>query len=103
MADEEPVEGEESSGKKKRGGLIIGLVLALAGGGGGFAFTSGMIGGGGDSHGKVAHASLGDDLAFVPVEPMTVSIGDPSERRHLRFRAELEVDSDVRSDVEKLM
>lgn len=103
MADEEEIEGEGDSPKKKRGGLVIGLVLALVGGGGAFAFTSGMLGGGGGSEDSVAHEMLSDDLAFIPVEPMTVSVGGPSERRHLRFRAELEVDPNGQSDVEKLL
>ena len=102
MADED-VEGEEDAPKKKKGGLVIGLVLALVGGGGAFAVTSGMIGGGGDSAEAPVHESLGDDLAFVSVEPMTVSVGEPSAKRHLRFRAELEVDAGVQSDVEKLL
>ena len=103
MSDEEDPETEDAP-KKKRGGLIIGLVLALAGGGGAFAYTSGMIGGGGDSgHEAPPHEGIADDLAFVPLEPMTVSIGGPTHRRHLRFRAELEVDEAGRSDVEKLL
>ena len=102
MAEDEAVAEGEEPRKKKRGGLIIGLFLALAGGAGSFAFTSGMFGGG-DGHGSVDISSVGDDLAFVPVEPMTVSIGEASLRRHLRFRAELEVDAGVKSDVEKLM
>ncbi len=103
MAEEEEVEGEEDAPKKKKGGLVIGLVLALVGGGGAFAVTSGMFGGGGDSVEAPVHESIGDDLAFVPMDPMTVSVGDPNTRRHLRFRAELEVDSSVRGDVEKLL
>ena len=103
MADEEEVEDEESAPKKKKGGLVIGLVLALVGGGGAFAVTSGMLGGGGGEAPAPANESIGDDLAFVSMEPMTVSVGDPSTRRHLRFRAELEVDSAVQSDVEKLL
>lgn len=103
MADEEEqVEGEEGAPKKKKGGLVIGLVLALVGGGGAFAVTSGMLGGG-DGDAAPAHESIGDDLAFVSMEPMTVSVGDPNMRRHLRFRAELEVDSAVKGDVEKLL
>jgi len=99
MAEEEAVEGEEVAPKKKSGGLIVGLVLALVGGGGGFAYTSGMLSSGGGSDLEL----IGDDMAFVPVEPMTVSIGDVSNRRFLRFRAELEVDPVKKSDVEKVM
>ncbi len=102
MAEEEAVEGEETAPKKKRGGLVVGLVLALVGGAGAFAFTSGMIGGGADGGGS-AHELIGDEMAFVPVEPMTVSLGDLADRRFLRFRAELEVDPAKQADVEKVM
>jgi flagellar FliL protein len=101
MADE-TADTEEEDPPKKKGGLIIGLVLAIAGGGGAFAFTSGMIGGK-ESAPKQEYTAYGADLAFVPIEPMTVSLGDPAERRFLRFRAELEVAENYKSDVEKLL
>ena len=103
MSDEEEVADGEDAPKKKKGGLVIGLVLALLGGGGAFAFTSGMLGGGDSTEAPVARANISDDLEFVSVEPMTVSVGKPSDRRHLRFRAELEVDANGKSDVEKLL
>ena len=102
MADEEELDEDAEPPKKKRGGMLIGLVLALIGGGGAFAFTSGMLGGGGGSE-KPAHEMLSDDLAFIPVEPMTVSVNGPTGRRHLRFRAELEVDPAGQADIEKLL
>lgn len=102
MAEEEEHDEESEPPKKKRGGLVIGLVLAALGGGGAFAFTSGMLGGG-ESSDTAAHDTLSDDLAFIPIEPMTVSVGEPSGRRHLRFRAELEVDPAGQADIEKLL
>lgn len=101
MAEEDVEEGEEDAPKKKKGGLVIGLVLGLVGGGGAFAVTSGMLGGGDGSSPKPA--ILSDELSFVPVQPMTVSVGNPADRRHLRFRAELEVDPAGKSEVEKLL
>ena len=101
MADESDESAEEAP-KKKKGGLVIGLVLALVGGGGAFAYTSGMLGGG-DGAPKAKLATFGDDLAFIPMEPMTVSLTDSSQRRFLRFRAELEVASAYKSDIEKLL
>ncbi len=101
MAEETP-EGEDAPKKSGKGGLLIGLVLSLVAGGGAFAFTSGMLGSsGGKETPKVME--LSDDLAFVPIEPMTVALGRPSERRYLRFRAELEVDKTYQSDVQSLM
>ncbi len=103
MSDEEELADGEAAPKKKKGGLVIGLVLALVGGGGAFAFTSGMLGGGDSADAPAARSNISDDLAFVSVEPMTVSVGQPSDRRHLRFRAELEVGADGKGDVEKLL
>lgn len=93
-------EQEEVPPKKRKGGLLLGLILGLAAGGGAFAYTSGMIGGSGNAP-KATMVS--DKLAFVSVEPMTVSIGKPSDHRYLRFRAELEVAADYKQEVEKLM
>ena len=101
MADDQTEEGDVPK-KKGKGGLVIGLVLAMVAGGGAFAFTSGMIGGGG-SKGAKTSVTLSDDLAFVPIEPMTVAVGRPSDRRYLRFRAELEVGKTYKEDVEAMM
>ena len=101
MADDSEENAEDTP--KKKGGLLIGLVLALAGGGGAFAYTSGMIGGGATDAPKENLMTLGDDLAFIPIDPMTVSLGDSSQRRFLRFRAELEVAKAYKSDIEKLL
>lgn len=99
---------EEPPKKKSKLPLILGLVLALAGGGGGFfAVSSGLILGGdtGDAPAEeAAKAEVKDmpDVAFVPIEPLVISIGG-SEVSHLRFRAQLEVRSAYREEVEKLM
>ena len=114
VEDEPPKSG-------KKGPLLIGLVLALAGGGGGFyAVSSGMIMGGGsasnaddghaadskgaddhgdDDHGKAADDGHGDShgeavgsIAFVPLDPLVISLPPGSGHRHLRFSAQLEVD-----------
>lgn len=100
--DEEQTDEGEAPKKKKKGGLLIGLILAVAAGGGAFAFTSGMIGGGG-GHGAMPPASMADDLAFVLVDPMTVSIGSSADHRFLRFRAALEVGTVYHEEVEKMM
>lgn len=127
MADEEetPTQGSEEAPKKKsKLPMILGLVLALAGGGGGFYATySGLLLGGdshaaGDGHGGMAADDHGDadgghdnnghgselpDIAFVPIEPMVVSLGMGNEMKHLRFRAQLEVEPSHQADVEKLL
>ena len=120
----EPEEEQEpaKSGKKP---LIIGLVLALVGGGGGFyAATSGLIPFGkgakgegemqGSSHETMAadsqeegssHAAAGDapmaleDIAYVEIDPITISLNESQSARHLRFRAQLEVNAKYEDDV----
>ena len=101
MADATAAAGEAPQKTSKKG-LFLGLILGLLGAGGGFFATSaGLLGGGGSEAAKPA--ILSGDVAFVPVEEMTISIGPPSARRFLRFRAELEVDKAYQSEVQALM
>ena len=80
--------------------LIIGLVLALALGGAGFyATVSGMILGTGEAHVGEAEVDALPDIAFVPIEPMVISLGAASQSRHLRFTAQLEVVGSHSADV----
>ena len=107
------VENVEKPSKK---GLVIGLVLALAGGGAGFYATySGLISGTSaassdhsapaDSHGAEASgaAATNTDIGFVPLEPITISLGPRGESRHLRFAAQLEVAPAHSGEVQHLM
>jgi flagellar FliL protein len=108
MAEEEDT-SESSPPKKSKMPLIIGLVLALAGGGGGFYATwSGMILGGNNAAEKASKETSEiidpfGDIAFVEVEPMTISLDSQPERRLLRFRAQLEVPKIHEEDVIKLL
>lgn len=87
--------------------LVLGLVAAMAGGAGGFyAAFSGLILSSEPSSNKVvrdANTGAMPDVAFVPVEPMTISMSPASQGRHLRFRAQLEVPSEHASEVETLL
>ena len=87
--------------------LILGLVAALAGGGGGFYATfSGMILGSESSETMAKEEDAPGplpDVAFVEVDPIIVSLGAPSDGRHLQFRAQLEVPSRHAADVETLL
>lgn len=112
-AQEDHVDGAEDAPKKSsKLPLILGLVLAIAGGGGGFfAAYSGMLPIGGAPHEPEAHTEVEDtaadssvpDVAFVPIEPMVISLGYGAEAQHLRFRAQLEVPAARKTDVEKLL
>lgn len=100
--------GEEQAPKKKsRLPLILGLVLMLGLGGGGFyAVYSGMILGEkkADDHAEspIPVEAL-PDIAFVPVDPMIVTLGAGGKNRHLRFTAQLEVAKAYQQDVALLM
>lgn len=92
--------------------LMIGLVLALAGGSAGFyAVYSGMIPGGESGRDQAvagetnASARIGEmpDVAFLPIDPLIVSLGDEAGGAHLRFRAHLEVSRRYEAEVQKLM
>lgn len=96
---------EEPSKKSSRLPLIIGVVLALAGGGGGyFAVSSGMILGAEseDVHAEEPVDAL-PDVAFIPVDPITVSMNSRSENHHLRFRAQLEVPAKFEAEVQGVL
>ncbi|SFB05294.1 flagellar FliL protein [Poseidonocella pacifica] len=111
MADEEP-NTQEVPKKSSKLPLIIGLVLGLAGGGGGFfAAYAGLIPGLSEEehatpqevHETETELESVTGLAFVPVDPMVVSIGGLGSDTHLRFRAQLEVPASYESDVTTLM
>ncbi|MGC3939858.1 flagellar basal body-associated FliL family protein [Roseobacter sp. EG26] len=87
--------------------LIIGLVLLMAGGGGGFFATwSGMIlsSESVDEHAEEAkEPDALPEVAFVTIDPITISLPSRSVQQHLRFRASLEVPSEHVDDVEAIL
>lgn len=92
--------------KKSKLPMIIGLILGLAGAVGGFfAVSSGMImaAESQDHTTDDADGMAMPDVAFVPVDPLVISLRAPSQSRHLRFRAQLEVPAQFQVDVEKLL
>ena len=123
---------DESAPKKKGMmiPLIAGLVLAIGGGGGGFwAVTSGplssLTGGGddmaedgdedsygsGDSYENAGSEDGYDDggygggyidVAFVPLDRVTISLAPGSSSRHLIFAAQLEVAPEYSAEVTAL-
>jgi flagellar FliL protein len=81
--------------KKSKLPLLLGVLLALLGGGGGFsAVKMGLIGGAhdtqADSHDSAPTPML--PVAFVPLEPLIISLPSQGTSRFLRFSAQLEVD-----------
>lgn len=100
-------EAPQEAKKTSKMPLVLGIVSALVGGAGGFyASFSGLILGGESPESQVEEVTKPGalpDVAFVEVEPMTVSLSPTSQGRHLRFRAQLEVPSQYASDVETLL
>ncbi|TCO73376.1 flagellar basal body-associated FliL family protein [Rhodovulum euryhalinum] len=107
-------DGEDSPAKRSKKPLILGVVGAIVlGGGAFFALYSGMIMGG-DDHSKTAadghgggdgHGgeSLLSSVAFVPVDPLIITLGPEVQGRHLRFQAQLEVTPAYQQEVTLLM
>jgi flagellar FliL protein len=91
--------------RKGKLGLILGVVGALALGGGGFyAIYAGLI----DpaalfSHEAEPHAAALEGIAFVPMEPIMISLAPGASAKHLRFSGQLEVAPEYAAEVAGLM
>ncbi|MDO8882509.1 MAG: flagellar basal body-associated FliL family protein [Pseudotabrizicola sp.] len=96
---------EEPPKKKSKLPLLIGLIGALALGGGGFYATySGLILAASDGHAPTGAGAKGlPDIAFIPVDPITISLGPQSRAKHLRFASQLEVESPHVAEVRLLL
>jgi flagellar FliL protein len=95
MAQAEVIDGQTAA-KPSRRGLFLGLALMVVLGGGGFAAVrAGLIlaphDGATGSDGTVVEDPELPDIAFVPLEPVVVSLTRDGTGRHLRFAAQLEV------------
>lgn len=104
MAEAEHSSENAPSGKKSKLRLLIGLVLAIVFGAGGFYATwSGMILG---SHAEETGTDLVDplpDIAFVPVDPIVISLGRNAAANHLRFTSHIEVNKSMTEEVTLLL
>lgn len=107
--DISPEGAPAKSGRSKKG-LLFGLVGALLLGGGGFyAVYSGtldaLLGSGpaGKSSGAEKVEGLVGDVAFVPMEPIVISLAPGASARFLRFTGQLEVEPGHAAEVTQLM
>lgn len=107
MAEDPDDDIAEAPKKKSRLPLLLGLVLALVGGGGSFfAIYSGMILAPppAEAHAEEEMTEMPvADVGFVPIDPMTISLGSAADNRHLRFRAQLEVPGGKEKEVTTLL
>lgn len=104
MAEAE-VPQDAAAKKTSKMPLIIGLVLFLCLGGGGFyAVYTGLILGhlSAEMPKDGAHGDA-PEIAFVPIEPVTISLGKAAENHHLRFTAQLEVAKEKAAEVTELV
>lgn len=98
--------GAEAAPKKKsRLPLILGLLLMLALGGGGFyAVYAGLVFGQEEHAGEAApQVEALPDIAFVPIEPLVISLGSEPSGRYLHFSAQIEVAKAYEPDVTLLL
>lgn len=117
----------ETTPKPSKLPMIVGVFLAVVGGGGGFyAAQSGLLPFGDSGPTGADHAEMDDaghretdgyepvssdyatgspigDIAFVPIDPLLISLGPGANARHLRFKAQIETPSKYASEVEMLM
>jgi flagellar FliL protein len=89
MADTTPA-AEAAPKKRKLLPLILGLAGALALGGGGFYATYSGLLLGAPKEISPEEAELAG-IAFVPIDPLVISLGENGHNQHLRFAAHLEV------------
>lgn len=99
---------EPEAPKKKSGKpLILGLTLMVALGGAGFYGTwAGLIPGLGHGQETPAETTAADPLpevAYVPIEPIVISLGGEATGRHLRFTAQMEVVKGAETEVAHLL
>lgn len=108
---EAPETAVEAATPKKTGraGLVVGLAAAVALGGGSFhAISSGLLdpsallGAKAGGHGGKG-VSLPADTAFVPLEPIAISLAPGAHARLLRFSGQLEVAPESAAEVAGLM
>lgn len=95
----------EAPPRKGQGGkrpLIIGLVAAPVLAAAGFFVTwSGLVGGSSPAAAPDQPAAL-PDIAFLPIDPVVVSLPETGGAQHLRMAVQLEVASSHLAEVEQL-
>jgi flagellar protein FliL len=92
--------------KRSKKPLLLGIGGALILGGAGFyaAFT-GLLFPPPEAATKEAmqSASAMQDVAFVPIDPVIVTLGEGSENKHLKFTAQVEVETAHVAEVTRLV
>lgn len=94
-----------AEGGKSKKGLLFGFIGALILGGGGFyGVYSGMLDSVlGGKEPKKSEAEHVADVAFVPMEPVMISLAPGASAKHLRFGGQLEVVPGYAEEVTQVM
>lgn len=99
---ETPTEGVAKKSSKKA--IFVGLALALVFAGGGFYLTfSGILLGSSAEVQEGHEIEALPEIAFVPVEPLVINLGEASANRHLRFGSQIEVPAAYQEEVAHLL
>lgn len=83
--------------------LILGVVLMLCGAAGGFFVVSSDLLNGEESHPPQVDVGMMPQVSFMPIDPIVVSFVDQTGPRHLRFRAELDLQVGAEEAVQAVM
>ena len=94
---------EDGGGRRpRRGGTLLGLLMTAAAAGGGFYATwSGLVALPALPESAPPPPAL--EVAFVPIEPIVVSLGPRATARHLVFEGHREVAPGAEAEVVRLM
>lgn len=104
MAEAENPSEDAPPKKKSKLPILIGLVSAILLGGGGFYATwSGMIFSGAPKHTVAETIAPLPDIAFVPVDPIIISLAPGATAKFLRFTSQLEVNKATTVEVTLLL
>ncbi len=98
----------EKPARSKKLAMVIWLILAGVGAGVGFyAVQAGFVPTGANTVHVAEHQNDSPmplpDIAFVEIDPIMITLGGGGASKHLRFRAQLEVDSAYAREVESIM
>jgi flagellar FliL protein len=101
----EAEEPQDVAPKKSKKPLIIGGILAILLGAGGFfvAYSGLLFASDPKEVTSTESVSPLPNIAFVPIEPLVISLGSIDAKRHLRFTSQIEVGSDFAADVTLLL
>ncbi len=96
-------DSDTSEKKTSKLPLLLGVVIALLGGGGAFyAVWSGMLLAPETEGMAETPAEPLEPVAFVSLDPIVISLPRSSAHKHLRFRAEVEVEPSYQEEVAAL-